>query len=389
MIPDPSGARTAGKDGRTERTNMKLKEYAADTFLYGGIKKEEYQSIETVFCRKNRETLTLASVMCGVMFAALTVASFFSDTIMDAQIYYGIMTASCAALFILSLTVAKLRPRMVLPMWYLLYLFFGTYAVLLNTVIRPQLSATTLCAFLVAAPLLIIDRPWRVTAFMVALSAIFVVCAYQFKTRYLAFADSVNVCCCLFIGAAIYTRLVRVKLREILQARLLERQRDTDKLTGLLNKAAVEQHICGLLSLPRQQGTLVIIDIDNFKHINDTYGHAFGDVVLRRTADCIRAVFPGNNLCGRFGGDEFLLFLPGQVDDVAGQMDRMVELLKKEIEYPTSQDSFGVSAGTAMAPRDGQNYLTLFQKADKALYTAKRAGKNCWVSYSDQSAKKT
>ena len=70
-------------------------------------------------------------------------------------------------------------------------------------------------------------------------------------------------------------------------------------------------------------------------------------------------------------------------------MDRMVELLKKEIEYPTSQDSFGVSAGTAMAPRDGQNYLTLFQKADKALYTAKRAGKNCWVSYSDQSAKKT
>ena len=368
---------------------MKLKEYDVDTFLYGGVEKEEYQSVGPVVCRKNRETLTLASAMCGVMFAALTVASFFSDTIMDALIYYGIMTVACTVLFILSLTAARLRLRMVLPMWYLLYLFFGTYAVLLNTVIRPQLSATTLCAFLVAAPLLIIDRPWRVTAFMMALSAIFVGCAYQFKTRYLAFADSVNVYCCLFIGAAIYTRLVRVKLREILQARLLERQRDTDKLTGLLNKAAVEQQICALLSLPRQQGTLVIIDIDNFKHINDTYGHAFGDVVLRRTADCIRAVFPGNNLCGRFGGDEFLLFLPGQVDDVAGQMDRMIELLKKEIEYPSPQDSFSISAGTAVAPRDGQNYQTLFQKADQVLYTAKRAGKNCWISYSDQSAKES
>lgn len=389
MIPAPFGARTSGKDGRAERTNMKLKEYAVDTFLYGGVEKEEYQSVGPVVCRKNRETLTLASAMCGVMFAALTVASFFSDTIMDALIYYGIMTVACTVLFILSLTAARLRLRMVLPMWYLLYLFFGTYAVLLNTVIRPQLSATTLCAFLVAAPLLIIDRPWRVTAFMMALSAIFVGCAYQFKTRYLAFADSVNVYCCLFIGAAIYTRLVRVKLREILQARLLERQRDTDKLTGLLNKAAVEQQICALLSLPRQQGTLVIIDIDNFKHINDTYGHAFGDVVLRRTADCIRAVFPGNNLCGRFGGDEFLLFLPGQVDDVAGQMDRMIELLKKEIEYPSPQDSFSISAGTAVAPRDGQNYQTLFQKADQALYTAKRAGKNCWISYSDQSAKES
>lgn len=363
---------------------MKLKKFAADTFLYGGIEKEEYQSIEMVICGKNRETLTLASAMCGVMFAALTVASFFSDTIMDAQIYYGIMTAACAVLFGLSLTAARLRPRMVLPMWYLLYLFFGTYAVLLNTAIRPQLSATTLCAFLVAAPLLIIDRPWRVTTFMAGLSAIFVVCAYLFKTRYLAFADSVNVCCCLFIGAAIYTRLVRVKLREILQARLLEQQRDTDKLTGLLNKAAVERQIRALLNMPRQQGTLVVIDIDNFKHINDTYGHAFGDIVLRRTSECICAVFQKEALCGRFGGDEFLLFLPGPDDNVAERMDQMVELLKKEIEYPTPQDNFSISAGTAATPRDGQSYLTLFQKADQALYAAKRAGKNRWFSYSEE-----
>lgn len=147
MIPAPFGARTSGKDGMAERPYMKLKEYAVDTFLYGGVEKEEYQSVGPVVCRKNRETLTLASAMCGVMFAALTVASFFSDTIMDALIYYGIMTVACTVLFILSLTAARLRLRMVLPMWYLLYLFFGTYAVLLNTVIRPQLSATTLCAF--------------------------------------------------------------------------------------------------------------------------------------------------------------------------------------------------------------------------------------------------
>lgn len=92
---------------------MKLKEFTADIFLRGGIQKEEYRSIEPVICRKNRETLTLG----------------------------------------------KQIPRIVLPMWNLLYLIFGTYAVLLNTAIRPQLSSTTLCAFLVAAPLLIIDRP--------------------------------------------------------------------------------------------------------------------------------------------------------------------------------------------------------------------------------------
>lgn len=362
---------------------MKLKEFAVDIFLRGGIQKEEYRSIEPVICRKNRETLTLGSALCGVMFAALTAASFFSDVIMDALIYYAVMTVSCGALFVLSLTLGKQIPRIVLPMWYLLYLFFGTYAVLLNTAIRPQLSSTTLCAFLVAAPLLIIDRPWRVAAFMAGLTGIFVVCAYRYKTPYLAFSDSVNACCCLFIGAAIYTRLVRVKLRDIMQARLLEQQRDTDKLTGLLNKAAIEARIRSLLEMTYPQGTLVIIDIDNFKHVNDTYGHVFGDIVLRRTADCIRAVFPEKALCGRFGGDEFLLFMPGPDDDVAEKMDQMVDLLKREVEYPDPQDSFGMSAGTAAAPRNGQNYLTLFQKADEALYAAKRAGKNRWVTYAE------
>ena len=168
-----------------------------------------------------------------------------------------------------------------------------------------------------------------------------------------------------------------------MQARLLEQQRDTDKLTGLLNKAAIEARIRSLLEMTYPQGTLVIIDIDNFKHVNDTYGHVFGDIVLRRTADCIRAVFPEKALCGRFGGDEFLLFMPGPDDDVAEKMDQMVDLLKREVEYPDPQDSFGMSAGTAAAPRNGQNYLTLFQKADEALYAAKRAGKNRWVTYAE------
>ena len=83
---------------------------------------------------------------------------------------------------------------------------------------------------------------------------------------------------------------------------------DTDKLTYLLNKAAIERSIREKLLKPGAQGTLVILDIDNFKQINDTFGHAFGDVVLRLVAECI--LEESSALCGRFGGDEFLLFLP-------------------------------------------------------------------------------
>ena len=361
---------------------MKLRDFAADVFLLGGIREKDYQNIKPVIRRKNRETLTLASALCGVMFAALTAASLFSDVIGEALVYYAAMMASYGVLCLLSLTLARQFPRMVLPMWYLLYLFFGAYAVLLNTVIRPQLSATTLCIFLVAAPLLIIDRPWRVAAFMAGLGAIFVVCANLLKPE-LAFTDSVNVLCCLFLGTAIYTYLVRIKLRDIMRARLLERQRDTDKPTGFLNKAAIETQIYRFLELPQQQGTLILIDIDNFKQVNDTYGHAFGDIVLQRTAECIRASFPEDTLCGRFGGDEFLLFLPGRDDGLAARMDGMRKLLHKEIEYPTSAYRFGISAGTVEVSRE-ENYQTLFQKADEALYRAKREGKNRWCSYSDE-----
>lgn len=348
--------------------------------LYGGITKSEFESIKPMVLQKNRETLTLASAMCTVMFFILTAASFFSASIMEARLFYALMTAFCLVLCVLSATVVKRRLWMALPLWYVLYFLFGSYAVLLNTLIRPHLSATTLCAFLVAAPLLIIDRPWRVIAFMGGISLAFVVSAHQLKDGYLAFTDSINVACCLFIGAAIYSRLVRVKLRETMQACLLKRERDTDKLTGLLNKTAFEEQMDERLHTDGQQGSFVVFDADNFKHINDSYGHIFGDMVLQRTAACVREVFPEKEvLLGRFGGDEFVLFLPDSI--LPERMEHLMGLLKKELVFPDPQERMSISAGVAVYPRDGVDYVELFRKADQAMYHAKGAGKDCLRFY--------
>ena len=354
----------------------------SDLVLRGGITRKEYKEIRLVIDQKNRETLFLASVMCALMFAGLLVACLYSPVIKDAAVYYFIMTVACVCLAVLSATTVRKHLRLVLWLWYVMYAFFGGYAVLLNTVMRPNISATTLCAFLVAGPLLIIDRPVRVTAYMAGLSVVFIVLAQNSKTEYLAFADSVNVVCCVFIGATIYTRIVRIKLRDIIQARLLEKERDTDKLTNLLNKAAIERRIRERLLEPDVRGTLVILDIDDFKNINDTFGHAFGDVVLRLTAECIQE--ETSALCGRFGGDEFLLLLPETGDALVEKMERLIKRLKEKIRYPAEGLSFGICTGTASVPNDAGDYETLFQKADAALYVAKRAGKNCWFSYSEE-----
>lgn len=351
-----------------------LKNYA----LYGGITKEEYEEVQPDLLRKNLETLRLSSVMCTILFLALLIGCLFSDALAQAMYFYAAMTVISGVICVLSYTRFRNLPRTILPLWYLLFAAMGSYAVLLNTWIRPELSAVTLCAFLVAGPLLIIDRPWRVVTFQLVLSLIFTRYAAAYKTPELAFADDVNVACCLFLGTVIYIRLNRVKMREALQARLLMAERDTDRLTGLLNKAAVEERIRKRMADRSWTGVMVVMDVDNFKGINDTYGHAYGDMVLRKTADCIRKTAPEDSLCGRFGGDEFLLFLPGLSEQtLAPRLDGLLEELSREMVLPQGM-IFSASLGAAVFHGSGETYETLFHRADAALYEAKRKGKNGW-----------
>lgn len=357
-----------------EKQKLTVPEKIRDLFLSGGVSEAQYQKIRNVIDQKNRETLFLASVLCTIMFSALLFASLYSKVIGDAQMYYLVMTAICLLLAVLSPTVVKKQPACVIWLWYVLYACFGMYAVLLNTAMRPSISATTLCAFLVAGPLLIIDRPIRVTLFMTLLSVVFMFLAQESKTAYLAFADSVNVLCCLFIGSAVYMRIVRIKLRDIIQAEILQVERDTDRLTGLLNKAALERNISGYLSTPQASGTLVIMDIDDFKYINDTYGHAFGDTVIRQEGECIAKL--NTVFAGRFGGDEFVFLLRETGDTAVTVIEKLMSDMKEHIQYPMADFHFHVSAGAACFDNGSIGYDHLFQLADHTMYKAKQAGKN-------------
>ena len=348
--------------------------------LYGGIEKENYQSIESDINRKNKETLLLGSGICAVMFLALLIGSLVSSTMSAAKILYAVILLICCGIYILLHTSLGNKRWTVRILWYLLFLAFGNYAVMLNTVIRPNLSAVTLCVFMVAGPLLVIERPYRIEIIQVLLAVEYLIGAFLAQKPYLvAFADSVNILCCFFLGATIYIRMTQVRLREALQARMLQKERDTDKLTGFLNKAALENQIRDHLSVSHQQGALIIMDIDNFKNINDNYGHAYGDLVLNQTAKCIREIVPENCLCGRFGGDEFLLLLPDITrSELIDLLDMMSREMVSTIQLPNPADIFSCSIGVALYPLLGKDYPTLFKIADTALYEVKNTAKNGW-----------
>jgi diguanylate cyclase (GGDEF)-like protein len=121
-----------------------------------------------------------------------------------------------------------------------------------------------------------------------------------------------------------------------------------------------------------------MIDIDHFKTVNDTFGHQFGDETLRRVATCIQECIRASDVLGRYGGEEFLVFLPGVAAVSLGEVG---EKIRRAIEtMPDDQARVTVSIGIAyghVGREVDDDVKTLIQRADEKLLAAKAAGRNC------------
>ncbi len=159
-----------------------------------------------------------------------------------------------------------------------------------------------------------------------------------------------------------------------------------DRLTGLLNKAEGSARIRdALVSSP---GALITFDIDNFKLVNDLFGHVKGDQMLKEFADLARGSIRDGDIVCRMGGDEFLLFcrsLNGEAA-VAALTTRMNARLEERAARLLGADHgipLGISAGAVMVPEYGTDYDSLFNMADEAMYKTKHNGKHGYTVYSD------
>lgn len=159
---------------------------------------------------------------------------------------------------------------------------------------------------------------------------------------------------------------------------------DTDQLTGLNNKIATERKIQEYIEQnPDKQCLFFLFDIDNFKKINDTLGHAFGDEVLRSLGHQLSNEFRVTDIIGRTGGDEFILFLKDiKTDDLLEkEAKRFVNFFRSFQAGEYVKYSATSSIGATVFPRDAKDYYGLYTAADSALYEAKRQGKNRMVFY--------
>lgn len=157
-----------------------------------------------------------------------------------------------------------------------------------------------------------------------------------------------------------------------------------DEMTGLLSKRTITDYIKKVIETSsRKNGYLCVLDVDNFKTVNDSFGHMFGDEVLITVADIIKEAVGERGVAGRIGGDEMIIFL----EDVADRVDlkSILRTIRSNVEwaYKGRRDDLHLSCsmGAASWPGDADNYNDLFKLADKMLYRAKEGGKNRYIIY--------
>jgi diguanylate cyclase (GGDEF)-like protein len=178
------------------------------------------------------------------------------------------------------------------------------------------------------------------------------------------------------LGPELVTR-VRNRLE---RTRMLRLAANVDSLTGVATRRRGSQTLerfFKLASRQRQPISVAVVDLDQFKHVNDLYGHSVGDTVLRRAATILAGCFRGEDIVARWGGEEFVVGMYSiSCAAAARRLEQALDKLRAEM-FETSRGEFSVtfSAGIAEFPRDGEDWTAVFHAADEALARAKAQGR--------------
>jgi len=195
--------------------------------------------------------------------------------------------------------------------------------------------------------------------------------------------------------AIILGMVLSIKLTDVITNMVhnLDTKANTDQLTGLLNKKTFEDNAEKILSDSDEKDnhSIILLDVDNFKGVNDTLGHAYGDQVLARIGRTLTEVFSNKDLIGRIGGDEFCVMMnidQRPYEEYKALIEEKCTILQDEFHrYYTGENmdyKISCSIGIAMFPLDGRNFSELYSAADEALYLSKHRGKDIFTFFSDK-----
>ena len=339
---------------------------------YCGIEKEEFKAVKKDAYAANFELWRVLHFVMDIAFGFLFIFSLCSDFVKDNRFFYlgAFIYSLVATVFFFILNKKSILGQLIIYLSISVLFLFGCFI----TQNKPNAPAITFIALLLITPLFMIDKPYFMSLELIVASVVFTIWMYNVKEKTMWEADLMNTIIFTLVGIMIHVIVNSFRIKEFVLIRQINKQKDTDELTGIKNKAALTNKINKFFkNNVNGKGLLFVLDVDYFKSINDTYGHDIGDVVLQELGQYLRQKFINKEIVGRFGGDEFIIFLRN-TDDIAladKLANEIVNETKEIIKLPTDEVKFSVSIGIAVYHGKEKNYSEIFKKADTALYKTK------------------
>ena len=350
--------------------------------LYCGIEKNEYNAVKKDAYVSNYKVWRVLQVFMVIVFALFLVSSFFSEIVKTNRLFYSYMFlySAISTCFLFMLKKDAILAQFLIYLSIAVLFLFACYI----SQNKPNLTATTFIVFLLITPMFMIDKPYFMGIVLCVASTVFMIWMHRVKPYEIWQYDAANAITYTIVGFFLHVIANSLRIREFVLTREINIQKDRDELTGLKNKDALTREINAYLEDEEtDKGLMFILDVDRFKSINDTYGHDIGDRVIRQIGAFLGGRFVHDEIAGRFGGDEFIVFLKDTDDpDIArSTANDMIAGVSESVTLPDAEQKVYISVGIAIYQGHETNYSEVFKKADTALYKAKADPENRFRIY--------
>lgn len=339
---------------------------------------------------RNTSMLRL-SLICGVIIFALTLlVSFF------VPLYSYLTNTYIAVLLLFAALLALLKYVKKIPLLVMVYLVYTAlilYSSITSAFISPTYVCVTILAFLFQFPILYVDKSFRINIATALSALLYLAVIYPYKDRVILVDEFINVLAFAILASFIGTYTRRAMLENFDLKRSLYLSAYTDQLTGIANRRKFFERLadCEKADCEQPITALAMLDLDDFKSYNDTYGHQAGDECLRALGQCFQEYEAEYELVFyRYGGEEFVVAsCIYSKEELFGICERLRVSVSEIVLSDAAAGargitiSIGVAALSDCANEGAQRkYGTLISMADSALYAAKDAGKNQIVGFS-------
>ena len=349
------------------------------------IQNEYFKNYVDEISIRNIHLIRIVGLMIFCIFIAYYVVTvaFFDDVAISK--WYGLIAPIMMGFYIYGTKAMKAEQKNskdVLSVTLLLYIVVMGYSIILSVFPHPEVPSVFFHVFLIAAPVIFVLPVVEQISVSAGGMALFTALVLLVKSpdcwhHELFEAATSFVCCLIVIG---FMTQYRVQ-SDALKSKYYELSQE-DMLTGTLNKVSGQKAAMRYLNLKLEDEKFAIlfIDIDDFKNINDTYGHIEGDKILQSLGTLLKQVCRENDIVCRFGGDEFMILLKGIkcTDIVAKKAQKIVDAVSN---YSNGDINISCSIGVVVGEGDNNSFNELIKLADESLYDAKRQGKSCYVIF--------